>query len=116
MPHIKILSETAISSHQLKKELEKIKKRDGELNYRANKTVESLNALIPSELYKKSDEIFERLSKLSIPRLKDSHLNKLIEITPKSIKEVKAILQGYSISLTNEQVQKIVEVFKEFVG
>lgn len=113
MPAIKILSESAISGCDLKKELEKIKKRDGELNYRANKAEVSLSQIMSSELFNKSDEIFEKLSKLNLPRLKDSHIKKLIDIEPKNVRDVRAILQSYSITLTNEQMQKIVDVFND---
>ena len=43
MTDMQIISETPINIYQLKKELEKIKKRDNELNFRTNKTEEYLN-------------------------------------------------------------------------
>ena len=112
MTTLKVISETPISVHDLRKEIEKIKKRDGELNYRANKTEEYLNNVIPTEHTKKSDKVYDELVKLNIPRLKDTQLKKIIDLSPKSIKEVKAVLQGYSITLTNEHMQKVVELFK----
>ena len=57
---MEILSETPVSAYQLKEELEKIKKRDKELNFRAAKTEEHLNILgIPKNL----DELHEKISK-----------------------------------------------------
>ena len=107
---MEILSETPISAYQLREELEKIKKRDKELNFRAAKAEEHLNSVgTPKNL----DELYEKISKLDIARLKDQHIRKILDIMPKSVNELKAVMQGYTISVTNENMKKIVDIINK---
>ena len=101
-----IIDETPISMYELKKELEKIKKRDKELNFRATKTEEYLQQIIS---FKKSDELYEKLSKLKVPRLKEQHIKKIIEILPTTVDDLKVVLQGYTLTVNNENSKKIVD-------
>lgn len=110
---LEILSETPVNVHQLKEILEKIKKRDKELNFRAAKTEEHLNHL---ETYKNTEELFTKIEKLNISRLRPIHIHKIIDIMPATIKDLKLILQGYTISVTNDNMKKIVDTVTAFVG
>ena len=112
MADTQIISENPISIYQLKKELEKIRKRDNELNFRANKTEEYLNQIAS---LKNSDELFEKIMKLNIPRLKEQHIQKIIDIAPTTINDLKVIVQGYTITLNNESMKKIVDTVNEFL-
>ena len=112
MADTQIVSETPIGLHTLKKELERIKKRDGELNFRANKTEEYLNQI---GILKNADELFDKLAKLNIPRLKESHIHKIVDIMPTTVNELKIVLQGYTITLSNESMKKIVDAVNEFL-
>jgi len=105
-----VLSETPISSYQLKEELEKIKKRDGELNFRAAKTEEHLTNISAS---KNQDQIFEKINKLNISRLRLQHIYKIIDLMPTSVKDLKVIMQGYTISLNNDNLKKIVDILNK---
>ena len=111
MTDMQIVLETPINIYTLKKELERIKKRDGELNFRANKTEEYLNQVASA---KDADELFSKLTKLDIPRLKEQHINKIIDIAPRTVSELKVILQAYTISINNESMKKIVDAISEF--
>ncbi|MBW2989615.1 hypothetical protein KY358_04840 [Candidatus Woesearchaeota archaeon] len=102
-----IISEKPISMGSLKQELEKIKKRDKELGFRAARTQEYLEHF---EIIKNSDEIYKKIEALNIPRLKDQHIVKILDIQPKTLDELKAIIQGYTITVNNENLKKIVEV------
>ena len=107
---MKILSETPISAYQLKEELEKIRKRDKELNFRGSKTEEHLNSInTPKNL----DEFYEKISKLDIARLKEQHIKKILDIMPKSVNELKAVMQGYTLSVTSENMKKIVDIINK---
>ncbi len=112
MADTQIISETPISIYQLKKELERIKKRDNELNFRANKTEEYLSQIAT---LKNHGELFDKLMKLNIPRLKEQHVQKIIDIMPTSINDLKAVVQGYTITLNNESMKKIVDTVNEFL-
>ena len=112
MGDMQIISETPVNMHQLKKELEKIKKRDKELNFRAARTEEYLNQIAA---LKNADELFEKLVKLNIPRLKEQHIHKIIDITPATVNELKTVLQSYTITVNNESMKKIVDIINEFL-
>lgn len=114
MANLTVVAETPMSMYELKKELEKIRKRDSELNYRALKVEASLNNSANAPYAKKIEDIIEKVLKMELPRVKDTHVKKLIDINPQSVNDVKVVMQGYTITLSNENMQKIVDVFKEF--
>lgn len=99
--------------YHLKNELEKIRKRDGELNFRANKTEEYLNQI---SLHKNTDALFGKIMQLDIPRLKEQHIHKIIDIMPATLNELKVVLQGYTVTINNESAKKIVDVISEFLS
>jgi len=52
--------------------------------------------------------------KLNIPRLKEQHVHKLIDLNPTTLNELKVILQSYTITVNNESMKKIVDTINEF--
>lgn len=88
-----------------KEELEKIKERDGELTYRAGKTHEYLLGFKLDA--KKSEELVKKIEELNIPRLKPEHVVKLVDLMPTTIEELKVILQGTTVTVSNDNLQKI---------
>ena len=112
MGDMQIISEAPIDMYQLKKELEKIKKRDNELNFRANRTEEYLNQIAG---IKNADDLFDKLMKLNIPRLKEQHIHKLIDVLPATLNELKVVLQSYTITINNDSMKKIVDTITEFL-
>ena len=112
MADTQIISENPINIYQLKKELERIKKRDNELNFRANKTEEYLNQIAR---LKNHEELFDKLMKLNIPRLKEQLIQKIVDIAPTTINDLRIIVQGYTITLNNESMKKIVDAVNEFL-
>jgi DNA-directed RNA polymerase subunit F len=113
MSEIKTLSETPVTMAELSDELSKIKKRDGELNFRANKTDEYLSQfgkLNP----KKTKELQEKIQKMAIPRIKETHICKIVDLMPTNVESLKVILQAYMVTITNDNLKKIVDVVKEY--
>ena len=108
-----IISEKPITLTELNQEVDKIQKRDKELNFRVGKTEEYLSHFITLSKVKE-DEIIKKLEKLNIPRLKDIHITKIVDILPKTVDELKIILQGYTITVNNDNIKKIVDIVKEF--
>ena len=108
---IEILEEKPLTMAQMKDELTAIRKRDGELNFRANKTEEYLNHFGKVNS-KKADEQIEALNKLGVPRLKDSHIAKIVDLSPSNLEQLKAALQGYVLSVSDENLKKILAVVK----
>ena len=113
MPKPEIIQETPVSMADLKDEIAKIKKKSEKLNFRAEKTEEYLNQF--TKLSKnKATELKEKIEKLKIPRLKEEHIIKLIDLMPKSAEEVKSILHGYTVTVTNENLKKIADCINKF--
>ena len=112
MSDAQIVSEAPINMYVLKKELEKIRKRDNELNFRANRTEEYLHQITT---LKNAEELFNKLLQLNIPRLKEQHIHKIIDLTPTTVNDLKIALQGYTITLNNESMKKIVDTINEFL-
>jgi len=112
MSDMQIVSETPMNMYQLKKELEKIRKRDNELNFRANRTEEYLQQVLT---LKNTDELFDKIMKLNIPRLKEQHVHKIIDIAPTTMNELKVILQSYTITVNNDAMKKIVDTLADFL-
>ncbi len=113
MADTQIVSETPVNISQLKKEIERIRKRDNELNFRANKTEEYLHQ-IASDV-KNTEELFDKIMKLNIPRLREQYVHKIIDIMPTTVNELKTVLQGYTITVNNESLKKIVDAVNEFL-
>jgi DNA-directed RNA polymerase subunit F len=108
-----IKQETPISMADLKVELEKVAKRDTELNFRAAKTDEYLKQFNKADP-KKVEELIKKITKLAVPRLKDQHIYKIVDLMPKTIDSLKAALSGYGITINNENLKKIVDLVLEY--
>lgn len=109
---MKIIKENPITMVQLKEEVGNIKKRDKEPNLRVQKTEEYLN-LFASLKPEKEKELIEKISKLDVPRLKEEHITKIIDILPTDIDDLKSLLQGYTITVSKENMKKITDVIKD---
>ncbi|MFH1916910.1 MAG: hypothetical protein ABIJ21_06640 [Nanoarchaeota archaeon] len=98
---------------QVKEELTKIRKRDGDLDIRGTKTEEySQNFAALSK--KDAEDLYAKLEKLNVPRMKDIHIHKLIDMLPGTVPELKVVMQGYSITITAENMKKIVDTIESF--
>ena len=107
MPETNILSEKPIDINELRNELEKIKARDKELNFRAMRTEEYLQNFAS---LKDSDKLFKEIDALKVPRLRDQHIVKIIDTLPTTVDDIKTILKAYPITVTNDNLKKVVEV------
>jgi DNA-directed RNA polymerase subunit F len=114
MPEVKIIEEKPISMTELKEELKEIKKRDAELSFRTAKVAEQIEVLKIMKP-KDAEEISEKIQKLNIPRLKDAHIYKIIDLMPQNIIELKNIIQSYSLTVTNDNLEKILEILAEYL-
>ena len=110
----KVISQAATNSAEVFAELKHIRARDGELGFRAQKALDYFESLGTLD-EKKARELFEKLSKLEVPRLRDVHFHKIIDLMPPSSKDVKTILQGYQVTVSQESCKKIADTVAEFV-
>ncbi|MBI4141912.1 hypothetical protein HY484_03235 [Candidatus Woesearchaeota archaeon] len=108
----KVISETPVGLHEVKEELLRVKSRDNELSFRAQKTVDYLEQVV-SIAPAKLKELLQKLAKLEVPRLKEQHLLKLVDVLPTTQKDVKTVLQGYAVTVTNDNLKKIAETISD---
>ncbi len=111
---MEIIEEKPINIWELETEIKKIKKRDKEVNYRVGKVEEFLNfcqRLKPTD-YK---ELKKALIDLNIPRLREQHINKIIDIMPKTAEEVKVVLGEYPVTISNANYESIAKTVKKFI-
>lgn len=112
MTTTELISETPITMVELKEKLAEIKKRDGELNFRANKSKEHLDnfaTLSTAEV----EKLKKKLNDLNVPRLRDRHIVKMIDIMPKDMDSLRALITGENITLKQEDLTKILTVLQE---
>ena len=97
---------------EVKASLEKIKEKT-DLNFRAQKAEEYAQDFAKISL-KDAKELYEKLKGLEIPRLREQHMHKLIDIMPVSDKHVKIILASYNMTPTAENCKKIADLIVEY--
>ena len=115
MVNPKIVEETPIGLAEIKAKLDKIKKRDEELGARASRMEDYLNQF--NNLSKGDYEtLVKELKKLDIPRLREPHIIKIADIIPETVDDLKTILQGYTLTVTNDNLKKIVDVTSKFTS
>jgi DNA-directed RNA polymerase subunit F len=107
-----ILSEKPINTIELKSEIEKIKKRDKELNFRAERTDEYLHHVVNISS-QKGEELFSKIEKLNVPRMKDIHIHKILDTMPTTVDALKAVLQAYVITVSQDNLKKIISLIEE---
>jgi len=110
----KLIEEHPISMVQLKEELETIKKRDKELGITATKTEEYIDQFVSLSL-KQAQELESKLRALKISRLKDEFIIKIIDVLPATVDDLKTLLQGYVVSINQEDMNKVIGVVSEFI-
>lgn len=108
-----ILEEKPVPMFETKNEISKIKKRDGELNYRGQKTAEYLDVFVKLGP-KKGKELVGEIQSLEIPRLKEEHIYKIVDVMPTDVESLKLVLHGYTLNVSKENMKKIVDVIKKY--
>lgn len=108
-----IVNKEALSLTEVKASLDKIKKRDEEMGFRSAKTHEYVKSF---KLFSQKDfkEIYGKLVALEIPRIKDFHLKKIIDLMPVSVDDLKMILSGYVLTVNQDNMKKILDTLKEY--
>jgi DNA-directed RNA polymerase subunit F len=114
MTDLNVISEEPVTMAQLRDDLKKIHKKEEELNLRANKTLEYLNMFVTIK-GSEAKELYGKVEALDIPRFKPEHIVKIIDILPASVEELKTVMSGFSITITNENCKKIVDVVAEYL-
>lgn len=108
MSNPEIIEEESMTMSELKDVLNENQKRDGELNFRAGKTVDHLNHINLINK-KKREELVKKVTELEVPRLKPFHIHKIVDIMPSNTKELNVILSGYTLTVNKQYQEKIIE-------
>ena len=59
---------------------------------------------------KKAKDLYKKIEALDIPRLKEAHICKMIDVMPTNINDLKSILQGQPVTIKDENLKKILDV------
>ncbi len=110
MSQPELVKETPMSLAEVNLEVAKIKKRDKELSFRTQRTDEYLQHFAVKDAHK----LVETLKKLEIPRLKEEHIAKIVDLLPKTVDDLKGVLQGYTVTVTKDNLKKIVDEVVKF--
>ncbi|MCX6710771.1 MAG: hypothetical protein NTZ02_01635 [Candidatus Woesearchaeota archaeon] len=115
MVDAKNLEEKPITMAELKEEVDSIKKRDAEPNFRVNQTDDYLTSFTHI-LGKNALELKKQIEKLEIPRLKDAQICKIVDIMPETVEELKSVLEEYPITIVEKNLKRIVELVAGYKG
>ncbi len=97
----------------VKRLLEDIEKRDGELSYRSAKSKEFIETFHSTVSEIKSEDLKKKLLGLDLVRLKEEHITKIVDFSPQTVQELKVVLQAYPLSLPKKDQESIVAAVKE---
>ena len=111
MSDLKIISEKPIGAFDLIDELRVLKKKSKEINPKTQKTFDYLSAMefVSS---KEAKELWGKIVGLNIPRLKERHIIKILEIMPEDIDSMKMLFSGENITIKQEDLNKILSLIK----
>ncbi|MBT3690867.1 hypothetical protein HOG16_01325 [Candidatus Woesearchaeota archaeon] len=107
---MEIIKQIPINIPEMKGNIDAMKKRDKELNFRAKKVEEYLNNVTKTKTYK---ELKKELESAGITRLKEKHITLIINILPTDIDSLRTILSGENLTLKQEDLDKIMKIVKK---
>lgn len=113
MTDLNVISEEPVTMAQLREDLKKIQKKEEELNMRANRTMEYLDMFVTIK-NSEAKELYKKIEELKIPRFKPEHIVKIIDTLPESVEELKTLISGFSITITNENCKKIIDTVSDY--
>ncbi len=108
-----ILKQRPITVAEVKDILKNVHKRDEELSFRGGKTEEYVNDAAALTL-KKTKELIKKLEELEVSRLREQHFIKIADTLPEYPEQLKVILSGYNVTVTKENLKKLIDVVDEF--
>ena len=111
--NLELLKEEPLSFLELKEKLAEMEKRDSKLNFRANRVKEYIDvfATLDRKIF---SEAKKKIEELAIPRLKDRHIIKILDIMPRDLDGLKILFVGENITIKQEDLQKVLDVVKKY--
>lgn len=114
MPNPQFIEEKSLCMVDIKETLTDIEKRDSQLNYLSNKVKEYLDLFITLSP-KKKEELHTKLTELNLTRLREDHITKILDFLPRTVNDLKIVLQAYPLSMPKKDQESIVQVIQEVV-
>lgn len=111
MSEFQVLEESPVSLVLLKKSLKSLQ-AEAPLSFRAEKTNAYLEAF---HLYdeKEAQELIKKIADLQIPRLKDRHIIKVIDVMPKDMDSLRLLLSTETLTIKDEDLKRILDVIPQ---
>ena len=109
MGTFELINEVALDMNDVADKLQEIEKRDKDLSFRANRTKEYLAGFVQRKP-KEIQELKQKIEGLNIPRLKDRHIAKIVDVSPKDMDSLKLLLSGEAITVKDEDLKKILDL------
>ena len=110
---MEIIEEKPIPLAEVKEELSKIKREGEEEGFRITKTKEYLDVFAKVKK-DKIDELMKKIKELNIPRLKEEMVVKIVDLLPDTEEDLKLIIQAYPVTISSQNIKKLIETVKEF--
>lgn len=111
MSEFEVVEEVPVSLVELKESLKSMK-ADGPLSFRAEKTNAYLDVFV-TESVKDVKVVEKKIMDLNIPRLKDRHIVKIVDMMPKDIDSLKMLLSTETLTIKDEDLKKILDVIPQ---
>lgn len=111
MSEFEVLEEAPVSLAVLKDRLQTMK-ADEELTFRAEKTSSYLEGF-PILSIKEAESLSQKIMELNVPRLKDRHIVKIVDILPKDLDSLRLLLSTETLTVKDEDLKKILDVIPQ---
>ena len=111
MSEFEVLDEAPLSLADLKERLHALK-TEGQFPFRAEKTYAYLEAF-PLVASKEAVALTKQIADLAIPRLKDKHIIKVVDLMPKDMDSLRLLLSTETLTIKDEDLKKILDVIPQ---
>lgn len=112
MSRAQIVGEESLSLGEVKRIVAAIKRRDGELNFRAQRVEDYLKDFAKMT-QKDEKELRSGIEALEVPRLKKEHIDALVTFLPQTVDHFKVVMQGFAITINKENRDRIISEIKK---
>ncbi|MSR86211.1 hypothetical protein EXS74_02350 [Candidatus Woesearchaeota archaeon] len=111
MSEFQVIEEIPLSTVDVRKALKALQV-EAPLSYRGEKTNTYLDSFA---LYdeKEAQELVIKITALNIPRLKDRHIVKVIDVMPKDLDSLRLLLATDTLTIKDEDLKKILDVIPQ---
>ena len=108
MGELTIIEEKPVTNTQVKEKLVLLEK-EKPLSFRGEKTKEYLSTFVKLSP-KETEEFVKKIQDLNIPRLKDRHITKIIDVLPQDWDSIRILVSGEPITIKEEDMKRILDV------